>query len=112
MNDRITNQFCELVETRMPFGWRLLQSIWFLFLQNRTEKSPILVLPGWAINPCLLRVLLGEGETAEHQGQLIGKEGTGNGKLMQFIFQFIYRFRLHLVCASNLSFWFLFLKAY
>lgn len=102
----------ELVKTRMPFGWRLLQIIWFLFLQNRTEKSPILVLPGWAVNPCLLRALLEEGETTEHQGQLTGKKGTGNGKLMPFISQFIYQCTLHLVCESNLSFWFLFLKDY
>lgn len=64
----------------MSFGWRLLQSIWFLFSQNTSKKGPSLVLPGRAVNPFLLRVLLGEGETTEHQGQLLGKEGTENGK--------------------------------
>lgn len=95
----------ELVKIWMSFGWRLLQSIWFLFLQNKRKKGPNQVLTGWAVNPFLLRVLVGEGETTEHQGQLMGKEGTENGKWIEFI----YKCSLHLVCASHLSFWFLFL---
>ena len=87
----------------MPFGWRLLQSIWFLFLHSRAEKGPSLTLIPW-----LLSVLLGEGETTEPQGYLVCREGTENRKRIASI----YKCSLRLVSVSHLPLWFCVLYGY
>lgn len=70
--DPCWNEAEELVKNGMPFGWRLLQSIWFLFLHNIAEKGPSLALTVWALSPWLLWVVLGEGATTETSGMQRG----------------------------------------
>lgn len=94
-----------LVKNCMPFGWRLLQSIYLLCLHSTAEKVPSLALAGWALGHWLFWVHLRVGVTMECQGNLVCKEGTEKRKYMTSI----HKCSLHLIKVNNLALFFSFL---